>query len=326
VPDVAPKAATASGAHDLYAQRGFTCEACHPCGKRDPSGHALAWMDLASPGFHAYDSNSNLSSCQPCHGAALDGVGGTTSVSCAQCHGATWRTNCTFCHGGTGSQTGAPPKTVWGRSSDAVRVGTHEAHLGATHALSRPVPCATCHVVPADALATGHSNGATADVTFSGLAVQGTPTPPAWNRTTATCSSTYCHGATIQGGTATSPVWTTADGSMRACNACHGAPPPAPHPANAACGSCHVGYSAATANANVHVDGKVDVDAASMNCSSCHGSATNAAPPAGTRGETATTTRAVGAHQAHLTGTRLRRASFMTSSKVRLNNGTTSST
>jgi predicted CxxxxCH...CXXCH cytochrome family protein len=52
------------------------------------------------------------------------------------------------------------------------------------------------------------------------------------------------------------------------------------------------------------VNGTLDVTA--MTCSSCHGSATNAAPPAGTRGETATTTRAVGAHQAHLVGPTLR--------------------
>jgi hypothetical protein len=159
---LAPKAATASGTHDLYAQRGFTCEACHPCGRRDPNGHGLAWMDQANPGFHAYASSANLSSCQPCHGAALDGVGSTT---------------------------GAPPKTVWGRSADAVRVGTHAAHLQATHGLAAPVACSNCHVLPASALSTGHSNGATADVAFSGLAVQGAPTAPSWNRTAATRAS-----------------------------------------------------------------------------------------------------------------------------------------
>jgi predicted CxxxxCH...CXXCH cytochrome family protein len=47
-----------------------------------------------------------------------------------------------------------------------------------------------------------------------------------------------------------------------------------------------------------------------MSCTSCHGSATNAAPPSGTHGETATTTRAVGSHQAHLVNTNLRSAAI----------------
>jgi predicted CxxxxCH...CXXCH cytochrome family protein len=50
----------------------------------------------------------------------------------------------------------------------------------------------------------------------------------------------------------------------------------------------------------VHVNGKVDVN--DLTCTSCHGDAArnNPAPPLGTRGETATTARAVGAHQQHL--------------------------
>jgi predicted CxxxxCH...CXXCH cytochrome family protein len=38
-------------------------------------------------------------------------------------------------------------------------------------------------------------------------------------------------------------------------------------------------------------------------CDGCHGSATNPAPPRDTRGNTATTFKSVGAHQAHLVGT-----------------------
>jgi predicted CxxxxCH...CXXCH cytochrome family protein len=53
-------------------------------------------------------------------------------------------------------------------------------------------------------------------------------------------------------------------------------------------------------NLATHVDGQVQVSANA--CNSCHGSSTNAAPPAGTHGETSTTARAVGAHQAHVAG------------------------
>jgi hypothetical protein len=109
--------ATASGGHDGYAARGFTCVTCHPCGVKDPNGHGLTWMDTTSTSFHAYAANQNLAGCQSCHGPALDGVGGSTAVSCASCHGATWKTGCTTCHGGTDSQTGAPPRTTWGHSA-----------------------------------------------------------------------------------------------------------------------------------------------------------------------------------------------------------------
>ncbi|HEX5635340.1 MAG TPA: hypothetical protein VFX50_18985, partial [Gemmatimonadales bacterium] len=52
-----------ASAHDLYATRGFTCEACHPCGKRIPGGHAQPWMDIASASFHAFQANQGLAAC-----------------------------------------------------------------------------------------------------------------------------------------------------------------------------------------------------------------------------------------------------------------------
>ena len=226
-------------------------------------------------------------------------MGGSVSVSCAQCHGATWKTDCTECHGGTDGTTGAPPRATWGNAADAVRIGTHTSHVAATHALGQPVGCAICHPVPTDALSPGHADATTATVTFTGLAAQGVTPAPTWDRGQATCSNTYCHGATLAGGTNKTPVWTVTDGSQRACDACHGAPPPAPHVQNAACGECHSGYGAATVNAALHIDGKID---ATVGCNSCHGSAANPAPPRGTLGEALTTQRAVGAHQVHLAG------------------------
>ena len=258
----APRAATTStgeNPHDLYAAKGFTCESCHPCGVRQAGGHGIAWMDKASAGFHAYSANSNLAGCRSCHGTNLDGVGGSTTVSCAQCHGASWKTSCVLCHGGTDNQTGAPPKTIWGYASDAVRVGTHTAHVSATHGLSRTLDCGVCHVKPADALSAGHADGTTANVVFSGLASQGAGTPPAWDRATATCSNTYCHGATLGGGGQKTPVWTLADGTQRACTSCHGAPPPPPHSTSTNCGSCHTGYTSTTVNPATHVNGLLEV-------------------------------------------------------------------
>ena len=300
--------------HAAYAAQ--SCEACHPCGAKATSGHPAAWTDRTSAGFHAYSANNGLSNCQGCHGAALDGVGGTATTSCAQCHGATWKTNCVMCHGGTDNQTGAPAKTTWGNTADAVRVGTHTAHVAATHGLAAAVACATCHVQPVDALAAGHVDGGTSEVVFSGRAIQGVVTATAWTRATATCSNTYCHGATLQGGTATAPVWTRTDGTQRACNSCHGAPPPPPHSTSTGCATCHgAGYSATTVNVATHMNGVLDVSG--MTCTSCHGTAGRAAtalnpqlpaaPPVQVSGHPAS---AVGAHQAHLVNTRLRSAAI----------------
>ena len=111
------------------------------------------------------------------------------------------------------------------------------------------------------------------------------------------------------GDSSNAPVWTQA--RANSCGTCHGLPPAAPHPdvgAGSNCGSCHTGYTATTVNLATHVDGKVDV--ASLTCSSCHGDPAranttlnprlSAAPPRGSKGETAVSSRAVGAHALHL--------------------------
>jgi predicted CxxxxCH...CXXCH cytochrome family protein len=262
-------------------------------------GHPPTWLDRSSPAFHAYSANASLAGCQSCHGAALDGVGGSATTACATCHGAAWKTNCTMCHGGTDSTTGAPPRTTWGNSADATRVGAHTRHLAGS-ANAPAVACATCHTVPADALAAGHVDGATATVTFTGVAVAGGATP-AFDRTTVTCSSTYCHGgyagtysyqvydygadayvdkAVSYRGAGARPSWT--NGSMT-CASCHGAPPANGNwhdprhgggGALAACSLCHPGVDAAGTgftDPSRHLDGTVDVTPTfKPACFGCH--------------------------------------------------------
>ncbi|HEU0055425.1 MAG TPA: hypothetical protein VFQ39_19695, partial [Longimicrobium sp.] len=158
----------ATTVHSGFKTNAIACATCHPCGAA--GNHALSWMDQGDPNFHAYSANAGLASCQTCHGAKLDGVGGTTTLGCGQCHGATWMTSCTMCHGGTDNATGAPARATWGNAADAVRIGAHTAHVGATHALSPAFDCGVCHVKPADAFAAGHIDGATATVAFAGVA------------------------------------------------------------------------------------------------------------------------------------------------------------
>ena len=167
--------------------------------------------------------------------------------------------------------------------------------------LSAAIGCAACHAVPANL---DHVNG-TAAVAFSGLSNSDGVTS-AWNG--ATCA-TYCHGASLAGGANKAPAWTTVNGTQAACGACHGVAPPSPHPQNASCGKCHGGYTSGTVNLASHVNGSLELDA--LDCASCHGDPDRAgtelqkaAPPADTTGATATTSRGVGAHAAHVNGSR----------------------
>ena len=125
---------------------GADCQVCHvnstdnhTTGTITFVGHPATWTDKTNAGFHAYEANKGLAKCQGCHGADLSG--GSTGFSCAMCHdtalpaGVTsWKVNCVGCHGGTGNQTGAPPRATWGKSADAVRVGAHATHVAGTPA------------------------------------------------------------------------------------------------------------------------------------------------------------------------------------------------
>jgi predicted CxxxxCH...CXXCH cytochrome family protein len=213
---------------------------------------------------------------------------------------------CNACHGNaSGDATKpadqAPPLDVAGDSSTtAVGVGAHQIHLSGS-SLSAPVACSECHTVPAAAGDPGHIVAGPAPVTFGTLATTDASTP-VWSDATATCTGTYCHGATLSGGTDTTPIWTKVDGTQAKCGACHSLPPPSPHPQVAQCFQCHgdtVDAQGNITNPAKHVDGKVEVTGGTA-CNACHGSATSNAPPVDTHGSSDTTKITVGAHQSHL--------------------------
>jgi hypothetical protein len=210
----------------------------HLDGLVEASGHEPSWMDTASEDFHAFSANRGLGSCATCHG--IDLGGGVAQTACADCHGATWRTNCTMCHGGDDNITGAPPRTTWGQGDDPIRVGAHTHHVGGG-AIGGPYDCDVCHVTPPDALAADHIGGPYAGVVFSGLALQGGAAPVyTWSRAgtpEATCASTYCHGNysgtytywvydeekfAAYAGKAATASWI---GGPMGCDSCHDNPP-----------------------------------------------------------------------------------------------------
>lgn len=202
------------------------------------------------------------------------------------------------CHGTT--ESNAPPRSVAGATeTTSIAVGAHQAHLTEAGTWHRAVACADCHVVPADVGSPGHLDGDNrAELTFSVIAGAGA----SWDGTTCT---TACHGGAALGGAHPQPVWTQVDGTQATCGSCHGAPPPAPHPADGNCAACHPTMeegSLTFRDPARHIDGVVDVVGAGAtgDCTSCHGSPTSAAPPRDLSGNTAPTARGVGAHAAHL--------------------------
>ncbi len=240
--------------------------------------------------------------------AAVVALGATSGCGTeALGDGATEAPTCSTCHGNSVSP--APPKALDGSTSRAsLGVGAHRAHL-TDSPLRAAMACDECHVVPETVDAPGHVDALPAELTFGTLATT-RGAEPAWDRDAATCSNVYCHGATLSGGANTAPKWTVTDGSPAQCGACHGAPPPAPHPQSPQCSYCHPQTVAPDGTILVaegkHINGVVE--ARGWTCSDCHGSDANAAPPVSVEGLTDTTETGVGAHQAHLTDGPLRLA------------------
>ncbi|MBI5015848.1 MAG: hypothetical protein HZB55_10205 [Deltaproteobacteria bacterium] len=68
--------------HTITRGLGNGPAACHDCHAFHPLGQP--WMDKKSTTFHGLSAAASLTSCAPCHGS--DYTGGTSGVSCFQCH------------------------------------------------------------------------------------------------------------------------------------------------------------------------------------------------------------------------------------------------
>jgi hypothetical protein len=251
----------------------------HVNGQPDVLGdaqHPAAWLTPGDPNFHGTRANQNISACLKCHAAS--GSPKVTTVVCSNCHaGSLAFTNCTLCHGGTDNASGAPPHDVAGNTATTFRgVGAHTSHLAATHNLSAPFDCTVCHgPKPTDAFTAGHIDGSVT-VPFSGVGA-----PGSWNGTTC---ATYCHGATLTGGTNKTPSWTTVNNTQATCGTCHGVPPGSGHHNSpsahqTSCTTCHTNLGSGAD----HVNGTISMGtgnppgwiASTRSCNnSCHGGTT----------------------------------------------------
>lgn len=177
---------------------------------------------------------------------------------------------CIPCHGGANEhfteapESAMPPHNLRGETARTARGnGAHQAHLlGSERA--RAVACSECHVVPTVVDAPGHLDDEyPAEVVFSGPA-QAFEAVPQFDPVSGNCANTFCHGGYFvggrpSGGSLTAPLWLDVSGEPSACDACHGLPPPDPHPPGDDCSECHgnIASNGTFGRPDLHVDGKV---------------------------------------------------------------------
>jgi len=229
----------------------------------------------AEGGCHgAPPANHAQSECTTCHPTTITATGALTA---AHLDGAIdagdGSGTCTDCHGADGNP--APPRGLHGElATSTLAVGAHRVHLSPS-GLTGAIACSECHVVPATVGAAGHIDTALPAEVFApgaGVVARADGATPAWDRTTATCSGVYCHGAGIQlAGDPTpgvrAPGWTADDQVY--CGSCHGIPPAdAAHTPTMTindCASCHSDIDAfgniivtGSPPTSHHIDGVVD--------------------------------------------------------------------
>jgi predicted CxxxxCH...CXXCH cytochrome family protein len=247
---VAPSCFTSSFANGLGQAR--TCHASGP----GVSPHGIPYNN------HNATARTNFSYCLGCHTIATDvtTAGGVVIPRCLTCHlfdPQTNPVNCVSCHA-------KPPNGASYPNS----AGSHASH----NALNVANICAECH--------SGLGLGTVDHLNRSRLrttAVQANPVAfgvlaqtgglvPSYDSGTGACTNTYCHGASLAGGSNKTPLWGQS-GYLAGCGTCHGYPPPtATHtgiiPTD--CKGCHPHVNAAGTgfdNVALHINGAVDVQA-----------------------------------------------------------------
>jgi predicted CxxxxCH...CXXCH cytochrome family protein len=214
--------------------------------------------------------------CDACHGAPPQTARHPKINRCSRCHGAVinedftfvqpakhkdgtvdYAVGCVSCHGW--DQGFSPPQNLNGECGlDKKGIGSH-VQMRRTAIPTHQVSCINCHKVPLSVWATGHIDGDDkADITFSAMATAN-GAKPVWNGVT--CSSVYCHGATLKGGDHKDPTWGDTGGSAKKCGACHTI---TGHDGdtNADCSSCHptsVDSKREILPTGTHINGVIDI-------------------------------------------------------------------
>jgi predicted CxxxxCH...CXXCH cytochrome family protein len=290
--------AMASGSHTNHLAFDTNCGNCHTgaaAAAYNNAVHVNQLIDVAGSYTKGGAPGNGYGTCSTasCHGSNSPAWGANTdNASCTKCHGKptvlanyssanAWQAAPGYATTGTdiNGQTGAFTNGV----SNDQQVGAHDAHLRAINGYTdRKVLCTDCHSIPGTA---NHANGTINYVwsdqaknvgTVGSVSTRGTLTP-SYDGTS--CSTNYCHGGVLNGGTDTTPAWndtaylTTYSKDATNCGKCHGAPPTS----GATLGYDHNGITIATActgchghegSGATHIDG--NLQAAGGACDSCH--------------------------------------------------------
>lgn len=253
------------------------CVGCHaaPGGAVDTS----AWHPAVAPAVQCAICHPDYTNETVDRDVHVNGVVNLTVADMA--------TNCSACHGdaarevpdGTPEATAvalraAPPVDRSGaEGTESPGVGAHQSHLlPGPGAISAPIACSECHVVPQDLGHVGPLASTPAKLTWGPIA-RAKGATPGFDTVSLTCAN-YCHGQTLGGGGSNlAPIWNQVDGTQASCGTCHASAPPDPsHLLHAspdlvalACSHCHPdGYTATSvgpAAVPVHVNGVVNTSA-----------------------------------------------------------------
>lgn len=240
--------------------------------------HPPGYARPGNPNFHGIDMkhrNWDVRQCQQCHGK--DYEGGIAKVTCNNCHvNHNGPEACNTCHGNFNDPARiAPPEDLKENTDQSFAgVGLHPNHLynttiGVAH-------CSGCHHTPSGGVySPGHLGAdtlslpygtfityadSTAEVIFGDIARNNNPAVPVYDKTTKTCSNTYCHGsfefsksdaiptnqfayiADKMTGNSQTVSWLNPDQNSAACGSCHGLPPQGHTPSSLNnCVICHPG-------------------------------------------------------------------------------------
>jgi predicted CxxxxCH...CXXCH cytochrome family protein len=187
---------------------------------------------------HNATARSNFSYCLGCHQITVNvpSNSGVTIPRCLTCHlldPVANPNNCVSCHTNPPAGTSYPSKA-----------GSHASH----QAINAGDICGQCHsglgLGTVDHLNRARQRAASVlpgPTVFGVLAKTGGLTP-SFNIGTGVCSNTYCHGASLPGGSNTAPIWGQS-GYLQGCGTCHGFPPAI---------TAHTGFTAATPCAGCH--------------------------------------------------------------------------
>ena len=245
-----------------------SCASCHQHvnstnnGFTDPTKHINGKIEAVAGSAHAFPypgalhatAGATPANCSSCHNTTAPGpypVDSGVAPNCRACHISSLGVGCTDCHATPPNGTVAPNRNL-----------SHTPHNSS--ATMSSITCNSCHQGGGSGTL-AHGYGVTR-VTFNAFVGTGGLTP-VFNATSKQCTNTYCHGATLVGGSNKSPQW--GQSGSTGCGSCHGFPPVITAHLNVtsstSCAVCHQhvnGTNSGFVDVSKHINGQIEANAA----------------------------------------------------------------